>query len=954
VTDFTAALGCLVEPAADALGERLRVLRGLGADERAALRKGAAAALYETAHRKACRMLVLELNAARESGQLTAGDSAARWDEFIALASQRTYWESLAVHYPTMLARLDRVLANRCEAAAALAGRLAADRHSLGELTGTELGELTAVSLGAGDSHRGGHTVALLTFEGGSAVYKPRPVRVDQALDGFLGELFPDGARIRVPAVVVGDGYGWAEYAAHEYCDGDGQLSAFYRGIGHWLAVMRLLGGSDLHAENVIACGPVPVVVDCETLFTPLFPAPPSGIGLAVDRAADLVEATVLRTGILPNRGIALGWRGVDSSAVGSLPGEQPANERPVLLDGGTDRARIGFEPAPGGGVAASHPSPDPSLAAYWDRILAGFDEASDALRRLDRDGALAPLLARFADTPVRVVLRGTEAYAELGRMLWHPVSLHDPDTAVERAEGLLARMAASVPGAPGDPAVIAAEVAELLDGDVPYFAALPAEGRLTGPAGLTLLEPQDLVADALARWRAADLDLDRRVIRATLVTAYLNEGWTPGGAPMESGPPRADGLPARRRALLRALLCEVRDSALRAEDGTVTWIAPVLNLTGWAVQPLGQDLYGGLAGVAVLLAAYLRECRAGRADPVEGVGRLLDAVLRTMRGAEDFVDRGRVSDAGLRPAPPGGYLGLGSQVWAWLALAGLGAAAGDGVERARALADGLLPAAVAADEDHEVLTGAAGAIVPLLQLADATGEARWRDQAAEIGERLAAAARWEKGRACWPSPRWPRGIGGFAHGVSGIGWALARLALVAKEEVFAEAARGAFAFEEALYDEGLGGWLDLREPGQSVAAWCHGAVGIGVSAADLARHGWPVPSRVLARAAAAVERQAFGWNHTLCHGDLGAWELLDLAVAAGAGPAGLTGPLLQARVVGSLERNGAVSGMARDAFSPGLLGGVGGVAYQLLRMHTASGLPSLLTLGESAPPGYS
>ena len=88
------------------------------------------------------------------------------------------------------------------------------------------------------------------------------------------------------------------------------------------------------------------------------------------------------------------------------------------------------------------------------------------------------------------------------------------------------------------------------------------------------------------------------------------------------------------------------------------------------------------------------------------------------------------------------------------------------------------------------------------------------------------------------------------------------------------------------------------------------------------------------------------GWNHTLCHGDLGSWELLDLAVAAGVGPAGLDRPTLDARVVGSLETHGPISGLARDAFAPGLLPGLGGVAYQLLRMGPDSDLPSLLTLG--------
>jgi hypothetical protein len=38
---------------------------------------------------------------------------------------------------------------------------------------------------------------------------------------------------------------------------------------------------------------------------------------------------------------------------------------------------------------------------------------------------------------------------------------------------------------------------------------------------------------------------------------------------------------------------------------------------------------------------------------------------------------------------------------------------------------------------------------------------------------------------------------------------------------------------------------------------------------------------------------------------------------------------------------------MARDAFAPGLLGGLGGVAYQLLTMQDDCVLPSPLALGE-------
>ncbi|MFP2903355.1 hypothetical protein, partial [Corallococcus sp. 4LFB] len=43
-------------------------------------------------------------------------------------------------------------------------------------------------------------------------------------------------------------------------------------------------------------------------------------------------------------------------------------------------------------------------------------------------------------------------------------------------------------------------------------------------------------------------------------------------------------------------------------------------------------------------------------------------------------------------------------------------------------------------------------------------------------------------------------------------------------------------------------------------------------------------------RARAAAVREGFGWTHTLCHGDLGLWELLETARRLSSAPLGRTG----------------------------------------------------------------
>src|SRR5205085_5232180 len=565
------------------------------------------------------------------------------------------------------------------------------------------------------------------------------------------------------------------DFVTYGFAAGNDELLSFYRGIGHLLALMRLLNGSDLHAENVIAHGGSPVVVDCETLFTPKIPPSPSGYGGAFDRAGELIARTVLSIGLLPGRGMGLGWYGVDLSAVGMLPGQQPMQRQQGILGAGSDKAHVGsiLVEAP---VSQNHPSPRPALAEYWPEVLRGFDELTATLQRLDASGSLRPRLRVFEDGLIRGVLRATEVYGEIGRMLWHPVSLHDPEPARQRAFELLQKMAANVSMAPSDPAVINAEIDELLEGDIPYFSTVVREGRLHGPGDTSWLPRRQLVEAALADWRSADLALEQKVIHASLVSAYINDGWKSHGTSVLQAHGRGGDLEARRRRQVAQIIQSIVTNAIHADDGSVAWTAPVLTATGWSVQPLQQDLYNGISGLTLLLGAYLRETAAGRADGIDELDGLFAAALHTLHLAE--AKRERLADEGLRVRPllPGAYLGLGSQIWTYVVLSHWKLDGGDGLQHARKLADQILTAAAGHDV-YDLVSGSAGAIVPLLALANETGVESYVRIASQLGDLLRERAKHRNGQAYWTQTESPEGMGGFAHGVTGIGWALTRLA---------------------------------------------------------------------------------------------------------------------------------------------------------------------------------
>ncbi|MFI9809139.1 type 2 lanthipeptide synthetase LanM family protein [Streptomyces sp. NPDC052301] len=919
----------IARPWRDRLAHRLAGVEGLDRAERDVVLEAGHDALLQSLHAKLSRLFLIELHALRlaaGNGPVEAAADTETWAAFIEEADQDRYLDRLAHRYPAVGPRISAVARLWTTATAAFAERLAADRELLRPLLEGDAGAVRAVSFGAGDSHRGGLTVTRIDFDGGTVMYKPRPSEADVALGALLEELFaslPDAPapqeRIRVPRTLACAGYGWAEFVRHRYCADDAELAAFYRNVGHWLAVLRFTGGTDMHAENMIADGPVPVIVDAETLFDAPAPFPPSGRGDAVDVAAAAIRRTVLRTGLLPVRGTGFALGGVDISGVGSLPGQQPLIPNPVIADAGTAAARfqVDLVAMP---VAGNHPSPTPVLSAYWDRVLDGFREMTAHLRRPGTDPA--ELLRRFEGAWARRILRPTQAYVDIGRMLWHPASLHDEPAAVERARDILRRNAEVLPGAPSDRATVDAETADLLAGDVPMF-------------GFTVDEAA--IRNTVEDWRTADLALEESTIQDALVGAYLNERSLPARVQAAARDPHARDRERRRRALAAEMVRRLSEGAVRGDDGTVTWISPVFTPAGWSIRVLPADLYTGQGGVVLTLAEYLKEERAGRADTVPGAAELFEGALRVLVSTEDRT-----------PTPsPGAFSGAASQVWTWMALHRVTREEWM-LERAAERASLLMPGARLVEDDIEVdlLNGAAGAVVPLLNLAGATGQDRWLDAAAHIGRRLAGQVTLDASGARWTTRLNPEGIGGFAHGATGLGWALARLALgeagsAAERRGWDDLARQAFAYQESLYQPEAGNWLDARVGAEEdfFTSWCHGSAGIGVGMLDLHRRtGDPARLDMAERAAHACAAEGFGWSHTLCHGDLGLWQFL---TSLGHGtPSGLDGEILT-----GLEQRGPVGGLAREAFSPSLMSGLSGVLHTLLRMHHESDLPDPLVL---------
>jgi type 2 lantibiotic biosynthesis protein LanM len=170
---------------------------------------------------------------------------------------------------------------------------------------------LHRVQLGLSDPHRGGRAVAILTFgdaRGDNAikvVYKPKDMQVDQTYQQFLQTLndastLPPFRRL---TVLNGAGYGFMEWVDHRPSRSDEELVVFYTNAGRTMAVLHLLGCTDCHFENLIACDDQLVLIDTETLLEADLQDLISEDGGDIDQVSDLqtsMQGSVLRSGLLP------------------------------------------------------------------------------------------------------------------------------------------------------------------------------------------------------------------------------------------------------------------------------------------------------------------------------------------------------------------------------------------------------------------------------------------------------------------------------------------------------------------------------------------------------------------------------------------------------------------------------------------------------------------------------
>ena len=549
------------------------------------------------------------------------------WRVEAALGLRRS-WPERFRRSPGLAYALGRVMADWLAAFAEIGARTAGDRALLSRryFDRADPGPLLRIDAGLGDPHAGGRSVAILHFERGAVVYKPKDLRVAKVVAEIadrIGDRAGDRAddrtgnnvRLASPDPLIRDGYAWERVHHTAPIADPGEADAFFAALGGWLAVLQALGATDFWFDNLIADGPIPRFVDFETAVQPPI-GWPDGLRALSPEGMARIEAAPVRVGILP---LMFPTRdGEDPTDIGCLgrPGEHRTPVPDIAGRGLLSWREERFAPRYAeGGVA--------DAADHFDALEDGYLRVVGSLADPSLRSHVIETLRRTADATVRSIQIDTWTSYRISQSSCAPRHLAD---GVWRELALHAAL--PVRGDVGG-ALREAAVRDLRRLDIPLFQTRLGSRDLCGIEGER--HRAFFERDAIAGAR-------ERLERLAVTTEDEHVAWLRSGFALRFDNPArrrttaTSMVPARAADLLDwadEIASGVARHAVGDAHGAPTWIGLMHDVfTGCRfLGPLGFDILSGHAGLALALRELARTLERSdlatlAAETLHGAGR--------------------------------------------------------------------------------------------------------------------------------------------------------------------------------------------------------------------------------------------------------------------------------------------------------------------------------------------
>lgn len=859
-----------------------------------------------------------ELNLAITEGFIVRESVQQTIESYVGLLDDNDYVAYLADKYPLLPVHIDRRLRLAASSVASFEDRLKSDAPTLRQLLDIT-GDDRVVSIHAtlGDSHLGAGRVSVVEFASGKkAVYKPRGVQGEASFQAYLHWANTHSSLIDHRTIWVFDcgNYGWMEFVeAEEVVDHSAACDYFQR-YGSLVALVHSVAGTDIHYENLIAAGSQPVIVDLETIVQPLSFSreeyDPRRYILNLDYFADTPLYTAMVDPAFLTKSLA-------GSPLNAIRDESDTVDRFEFDREGILAIVKDYSQAGVGASALRHNGAPLSFGDYIEQIVNGYRQRMTdlCLNKSELVGSVLPTI--FGPIRVRVIFRYTRQYTSFVSALYSPYCMKSLRNSEEMLSSLW-KLGLTTPAAIR---LIPSEYRDIWNGDIPYFSAEVSSRDVIDSRDCTYMGVLELPGIEAVRTRLLNTSLPVVQDEAAIIEYCLHQcAVDRNGRTVEEGGDRVAND-------WQILWKDIAQRILIRND-RVLYMDPILNREQVTSQGmLGNDFGSGLPGVVFALAycerfsqerslhdkvrslahlAFLRDDHAGyEIGMCKGVGGLiyLAAHLGSLWGDPYFFSLGE-------------HLAKRAGKLSWF------------------------------DRHFDVYTGTAGAILAVVALMEASDSDQLIPVLNTLVRHLSAHAVVAKGVVAWPSsiPS-TGGTTGFAHGVSGIAYALLRAYRRLPSDELAELIRGSERFISSCFSEESGSWLEDEGGAQTnIEVWCHGSPGICLFYEELCQQFDDLA--YLERYSIALKnivRFAEFENDSICHGTLGNVDLLlTLRRRRDSQLESIGGESVLKKIAEELSRRPFRCGNERHHDSLSLLTGLSGGAYQLLRLDQDGRIPAL------------
>lgn len=800
-------------------------------------------------------------------------------------------------------------------------------------------GSIKNIKLSVGDTHRGKKSVAILEFEQGIIVYKPRSLMMDKKFGELIRLISKDiDCDLMTPVILNQGKYGWQEYIESKECNTVQNVKSFYYKMGIYAGVFYILKATDLHMENVVCRGCDPYFIDLESLFQGYRgkrTMTNNNYEGYVKQIRESVLATCLFPGVVNSHNALYDIAGITGKGGQTIPKRALVFEKRYSSDMEIVRKDY-IVPEKKNIPILNGELVEPR--EFLNDILCGFETIYDYFS--ENKEKLQMFLKEFLNCPIRVILRDTSRYSILLRASTEEKYLRD----AKYYNQLFDRLWNMTNEEETFANIINSEKDDLYIGDIPYFYTFLDSTSLydSRDKEITNFFQKSMytnIKNYILELSDSDKYRQMKLIRQSM--AIPIKRWELKENKINFLYTAKDELISKQEMFKEAEqiyseIVKMKYDVNSSED--IVWPKiQILPTTQWAFLPMDNTLYEGELGIAIFVAAlYLNRPKKEYTVIVEKIikfSELYEERYKNNNSLSAFT-----GDAAVAYCYYYLYLVFGK------------------VQLREKALNHLLRCKekIKFDECYDIIAGCAGTLIVALRIYDREKDEQFLKLAMCCGNHLLENVDESDNIFGWHTAAGSGVVlAGMSHGNAGIAWSLMELYKATNCLEYYNCAQRAIEYENLLYSKEDNNWTDLRNRENRIRKnfpepvnWCHGAPGIGISRIFYQRlDDEKNYDDDIMHAMKKTLESGFGGSDCMCHGSFGNIEVLLLQFEKTKDIEIYNKILSIVKVLKEeSKRTGWICGIPQRTKSAGFMTGLSGIGYGLLRCINPNKIPCVLS----------